>query len=175
MNTFIALSLPEAASQAIQNAMRTYQTAIPVPVSKQRWHCTILFLGDCEIPDSAREELFKPLRQKFHPSITILSLGEHVPTQQLWAYVQQSPAIAQLRHELIDRVRACGIAIPVSELAREFIPHINLGKIVRTDAIALSDVPVKTLFSPKELRVLTSNPALTEEPYEQLGIIPLTP
>lgn len=174
MSIFIAFTIPQDSIVRIRESMRLYQDSLVQSVSQDKWHCTMLYLGDISLPQEALISFMKPVRQTFHPVVKVLSLGQGKAAHQLWAYVQPSQLLDEIRLELQERAQRTGIFLP--EGSREFIPHINVGNLQeQTGAIAIPDAPVSTHFSLRELVILKSNPSEPNAPYEQLGIIPVTP
>ncbi len=111
--------------------------------------------------------LTQPIRQSFHPVITILSLGLGKAEHELWAYAQDQSFLHTIRKELMQRIQESGIPLP-EEASQAFIPHIHVGNI-QPDAKPLSvpDMPVQTKFSLPELVIL--------QDYVAIGTIPVTP
>ena len=153
--------------------MRSYQGVLEKSVSQEKWHCTMLFLGNADLSAHAQEIITQPIRQSFHPVITILSLGEGKKQGQLWAYVQIQAFLHEIRRELMQRVEAAEILLSTSEQTQELVPHIHIGTLILSSAGAtVPDIPVKTVFSLPELVLLKSN---SDASYEQLARIPITP
>ncbi|OGY36307.1 MAG: hypothetical protein A3E36_00115 [Candidatus Andersenbacteria bacterium RIFCSPHIGHO2_12_FULL_45_11b] len=176
MSAFIAFTIPNSAIAPIRDTMRSYQDVLATSVSQEKWHCTMLYIGNINLSDEDMQALAQPIRQSFHPVITILSLGEGKAKNQLWAYVQVQTFLQDMRNELLARCKGREITIPEDERIKEFIPHIHVGNIQQTPQhIAIIDTPVKTTFSLSELVVYKSNPSIPTAPYEQLAVIPITP
>ncbi|HSX24750.1 MAG TPA: hypothetical protein VLG69_02185 [Candidatus Andersenbacteria bacterium] len=168
MSVFIACNIPKNTILAIRDGMRSYQHVLATSVPQEKWHCTILFLGNIELSDEMKTILTQPIRQPFHCILTVLSLGQGQNKKQLWAYIQTQQLLTSIRQELIYRAR---IHEP-----KEFIPHINVGALEnQSDGRPIPDMPVKATWSVSELLLLQSNPNNPGALYEQLGTIPITP
>jgi 2'-5' RNA ligase len=171
MSVFIATKIPQESIIAIRDVMRSYQDVLVSSVPQEKWHITMLFLGDIELSKESLASLVEPLPQKFHPVIKVLSLGEGKARNQLWAYTQPNQLLDTIRITLIERAKNAGIEIP--NPAEQYIPHIHVGTIdEHRQALAVPDAPATTSFSLRELVVFRSNP---DALYEQLAIIPVTP
>ncbi len=176
MSTFIAFTIPKNAIVAIREGMRSYQDILTTSVPQEKWHCTMLFLGNTELSSDAQALVIQPIRQSFHPVVPVLSLGQGKVHEQLWAYIQVQPFLTNIRQELISRIHEAGQALPGPEISREFVPHIHIGKIqTNSQHIAVPDIPIKTTFSLSELVLFKSDSQSSSTHYEQLAIIPITP
>lgn len=167
MSFFIAFEIPKPMGASIREAMRSYQDVLETSVPQEKWYCTFLFSEDNELSPEALILLTQPIRQSFHPVITILSLGQGKEPPQLWAYIQDQAFLHTIHKELIQRAQESGIALSEESL-HIFIPHIHIGNL-QSDAKPLSvpDIPVKAKFSLPELVIV--------QDYETLATIPVTP
>lgn len=182
MNTFIALAIPASAATVLKTVLETYEEKIDTYRPQDKWHMTLIFLGDTELSPEILTKLQEPLRTAYLPAMTILSLGTCLPAgrqanqEQLWAYIHATPALVQLRSIFTERLTQCGIAILEQEIVQEFVPHINLGTIKNNaGSIGTADTPAKMTFSVREALVLRSTPEKPDAPYELIATIPLVP
>lgn len=167
MSFFIALEVPKMATASIREAMRSYQDVLETSILQEKWQCTFLSLGDNELSSESLNLLTKPIRQSFHPVITVLSLGYGKEAGQLWAYIQDQTFLHNIKKKLIERAQESGILLPEESLST-FIPHIHVGNIQPDiQPLSIPDIPVKTKFSVSQLAIL--------QDYEAIGTIPVTP
>lgn len=176
MNTFIAFDIPAPAKAVLTASLEAYKGKLLTTAPETKWHMTIVFLGTAELSQEAIEQIQKPLHTAYLPAITILSLGSSKQPGQLWAHIHATPALTEIRDVIIRRLNQCNIAIPQTELVREFIPHITLGTTAaNNDHIGITDTPAKTTFAVREALVLRSTPNESSTPYERIATIPLVP
>lgn len=182
MNTFIALGIPKSVDTVLTTALEAYKGKLATKVPKEKWHMTLLFLGDMSLPPEAIQKIREPLHSAYLPAITVLSLGTALPAGrkegggQLWAHIHATLALIQIRKLIIDRLTQCGIPIPYEELTREYIPHITLGNTATdNEHIGITDTPAKTTFAVQEALVLRSISEQATTSYERIATIPLVP
>lgn len=176
MNTFIALGIPTSAAAVLTTALEAYRGKLATQVPEEKWHMTLVFLGDAPLSSEAIQKIQEPLHTAYLPAITVLSLGSGRQAKQLWAHIHATPALIQLKTILIDRLTQCGIVIPEQELSRVFTPHITLGDVGSTNnPIGISDTPAKITFAVREALVLRSIPEELTTSYERIATIPLVP
>lgn len=176
MNTFIALGVPTSTGAVLTTALTAYTGKLATTVPEEKWHITLVFLGDVTLSSEAIQKIQEPLHTAYLPAITILSLGAGKADGQLWAHIHATPALIQLRTILIDRLTKCDILIPEQELSREFMPHITLGNVDnKNNPIGISDTPAKITLAVREALVLRSNPEELTTSYERIATIPLVP
>jgi 2'-5' RNA ligase len=164
MNTFIAIMIPEGATQAIGDAVEQYKGVLATPIVNSMWHITLAFYGNRDFSSEEVETISAVIRQSFLPTVTILSIGKGVNEIQLWARVQSSQVLSDLHEIFLARG---GVAD-----TRDFVPHINLGTLKDTSStLGVPDAPVKTTFTVHEAMLLQSENGT----YERIATIPLTP
>jgi 2'-5' RNA ligase len=136
IRVFIALDIPPEAKQALADAIRRLQAAIPYGV---RWvdpagiHLTLKFLGN--INASLRDDIFKAMRcaaQSFQSGrfrLQLAGLGFFPSERQprvLWAGIEGDLHSLRSLQEKVD------VAMFQSGFAREkrpFNPHLTLGRV----------------------------------------------
>lgn len=157
MSICIAIIPPKPAIDAIQRAMETYAPYLSTKTPQTDWYIPLV-IGD--IPP-----VMTPLRQSFHQTIKILSIGEGETPLELWARIQLTPGLADLRKSLAARMKISGSIIEESSV---FVPHIHLGSFATLPPLGIIDTPLAHMFSLHEAHIIQT------EPYEILGSIPLT-
>lgn len=174
MNMFIALGVPPSARKVLREALEVYKGSAETFVPEEKWHMTLVFLGNQSISPEVVTALSEPLRCAYLPAVTILSLGAGKAEGQLWAHVHATPALLELRRCVMERLAACGIGIPDEERTRTFVPHIAVGKhMTKNGSIGIVDTPAKITFAVRETQVLRSE--VDTVGYEQITAIPLVP
>lgn len=150
---FIAVPIPDHAATVLQTTVDSFASYLDQYVPLEKWHITLWWLGDAEIKTSGMADLSKPLSQAFLPTISLRYAGRGKQTQQLWVYVQVTPALINLRQELLTRLQHAGVMVP--EANRPWVPHIHLGDFLAETATSLADrlLPATT-FVPTVANVL---------------------
>ncbi len=158
MSICIAIIPPASAIQAIKNAMDLYTPYMGEKTLDTTWHISMVG-GDITPITTA-------LRQSFHQTLRILSIGEGDEALQLWARTQSTPGLIALQQSLTARMRMSGSVLAETS---PFVPHIYLGSFEKVPPLGIIDTPLSVMFSLREAHIIQT------EPYEILGSIPLTP
>ncbi len=155
MSICIAIIPPAPAIKAIREAIQPYIPHMENVTPESSWHIGLVF--GSSVPS------IEPLRQSFHQTLRVLSIGEGEERMQLWASVQHTPGLTALREE--TKIRINSVAYDILP----FHPHIYLGSFTKIPSFGIIDTPLSISFSIRELSILQT------DPYEILGTIPLTP
>lgn len=167
MNACIAIMPPEAAIQAIEDAMRPYMDRMASVVPKNRWYVPLVSIQEQEDRLRAFSAAPGPIHEQYTQTVKILSIGEGKDPLQLWAYLQTTPGILEFRKSIIAYLAENTIAtIPDT---KEFIPHIFLGAYEQVSTLGIPDSPIQITCPVQEIFLLHI------DPYEVLGSIPVTP
>lgn len=158
MNTCLAIVLPKQALAAIERALAPYAPYISTATDASSWYIPLAFIPEhTAIPE---------LKHPYVHIVTILSLGEGEVKGQLWARIQETAGLQNLRKKVIEHVLSHGI--PVSS-DNSFVPHIYLGTFSSIPPLGITDTPVRISFPIREAALIQENP------YEIIANIPLTP
>ncbi len=158
MNTCIAIVPPRQALSAIERAMEHYAPYISNGADTSSWYIPLAF-----IPEHAA---ISPLKHPYVQILTILSLGEGDVPGQLWARIQDTPGLQELRKKVIAHVLSHRIPV-LSD--NSFLPHIFLGAFSSMPPLGIIDTPVRISFPIREAALVQVSP------YEIIGQVPLTP
>lgn len=176
MNTFVVLDIPLSVKNVLRGVLEGYREKFATTLPEEKWHLTLVFLGDQHISPDTLPRLQESLRCAYVPAITILSLGAGKATGQLWAHIHVTKALLELQRIIVDRLEQNSIVIPAEELSREYTPHITLAKHMQNnDAIAIPDTPANITFAVRQALVLKSNSHEDATLYDTLAAIPLFP
>lgn len=157
---FIAVPIPDHVATVLQTTVDSFASHLDQHVPREKWHITLWWLGDAEIKTSGMADLSKPLSQTFLPTISLRYAGPSSAMatagkrgKQLWVYAQLTPALINLRQELLTRLQRAGVMVP--EVNRPWVPHIHLGDFLAETATSLADrlLPATT-FVPTVANVL---------------------
>jgi 2'-5' RNA ligase len=123
---FIAIDLPEALASELGSLVPPFPGARFVP--REQIHLTLSFLG--EVAPEAQRELEPLLVQVTLPAFALTVRGGGVfPDRRrphvLWAGVDASPALLQLRAAIEEAVQRVGL--PAEE--KPFHPHVTLARL----------------------------------------------
>lgn len=136
---FTAIQVPEVIHEELLS-LRT------IPDNKMQWvnpnqfHITLAFIGDVNI--WMYRQLKQQLSQILFDSITITVEGTGIFTNAenrpyiYYAKIKETEALQQLQFEIEDMLFALGI----QRDKRSYIPHISLGRFVKTAADNIEDV-----------------------------------
>lgn len=153
MSIAIGIIPPESAREAIRAALRSYADHLDTKTPEDTWYIPLVLTNS--LPTIA------PLRQAFHQTLRLLSIGEGDEKETLWARVQETPALESLRTSAIEHLQLSDASL---------IPaHISLGSFATTPAFGIIDTPLGVTFNIKELALIQI------DPYEIITTIPLTP
>jgi len=125
MRTFLALDLPDAQ----QDALEDLADAVPVgrAVPAENLHLTLAFLDDQ--PDEVLEALHGKLQGLDFAPVPLVfdglgSFGGTAP-RVLFAGVAANPALSALHGKVLSACRAAGLDLP----RRRFRPHVTLARL----------------------------------------------
>ncbi len=107
----------------------------------------------------------EPLRQPFHQTMRILSIGEGDKKGSLWIRFQINPSIIALRDSLLAQLQPTTIVAD----SPSFVPHIYLGSFANIPSFGILDTPLTDTFSIHELHVIQP------DSHEIIASIPITP
>ena len=144
---YIAIIPPKQAIEAIRSAMGHYTSHMKNVADESTWHMPLVIVPTA--PPTA------PLRQSFHQTVRILSIGEGEKSGSLSVRVQQSPGLTALQASFSKEATLC-------------IPQIYLGSFETVPPFGILDTPLAFTLSIRELNILQT------DPYEILGTIPIT-
>lgn len=130
MRAFIALPIPDMASDALVRVQDRLGTGRPVP--EANLHLTLAFLDDCS--DEVLDEIHLGLESLAAPAplIRFTGLSVYPATRQrlVVAEVAPDPDLGRLQEKVTAIARAAGAALP----RRRFRPHVTLtrGRVAPT-------------------------------------------
>lgn len=133
---FIAMPIPNHVATILETTVASFAAHLDQRVPREKWHITLCWLGDQAIK-SGMADLSKPLSQAFLPTISLRYAGRGKQAQQLWVYAQATPALINLRQELLTRLQHTGVSVP--DAYRPWVPHIRLGDFLVETATSLAD------------------------------------
>ncbi|MEK7557235.1 MAG: RNA 2',3'-cyclic phosphodiesterase [Patescibacteria group bacterium] len=169
---FLGVSVPEPVKTRLQEtAKSSFGQYIERIVPAEQWHLTLFFFGDVRNHAQYLGRLTLPLKEAFVPTITISHIGRGKARDQLWAYVNPTPALLNLREALNERLRKIHFPRPVE--FRSFHPHIRLAKfypVVRR--LGIADVPHRTAYAIREAYLYRSTLAPHGSTYTIEATIP---
>lgn len=143
---FLGVPIPDTARGALASGLAQYPQYIERTVPPERWHVTLVFLGEVEHPRQYYSRLFKALPQTFVPTIALTHVGRGLAREQLWAFVHASPGFLGLRQQLVARLKKMRLPLPPA-LDREFTPHVHLANLFpMARGIGLADHPLSLSF-----------------------------
>jgi len=133
MNThyFLAIGLPEAARQQIEDKKAMLQAAFPFKkwVHPQDYHLTLAFLGNA--PEEQRSELTAILdnalynTEKFTLNIDKLGVfGNEASPRIFWLGVDENPSLFRLQENVYAYCKQAGFTLE----KRPFHPHMTLAR-----------------------------------------------
>lgn len=172
---FIALPVPQNIATAVSKAFDQYPQYLERRVPEQKWHVTLLWLGDVENPEQYMSRLRKDMIQSFLPTVRVTHVGRGKQRKQLWAYIDPAVAITTIRNEVIARLKSMRFPIPDQERKRPFIPHIHIADLYDVaGGIGLADYPVPVSFAAREANIVYSTLTPQGSVYETVGTIRLS-
>lgn len=133
MRAFVAIALPEAATEALTQV----QARLPVGriVPRANLHLTLAFLDDqpVQVLEALHEELAElPLAALILDLSGLGCYGGDRP-RLVFAQAVPTPALGKLRRQVLGAVRRAGIVLP----RRRFHPHVTLARVRANPAAAL--------------------------------------
>jgi 2'-5' RNA ligase len=172
---FIAIPVPSQIVPAISLAFEEYPQHIEKILPTEKWHLTLLWLGDVENPKQYYSRLTKPMPQSFVPTVRYTHVGRGAQRQQLWAYAEPSPSLLSMREALVARLRTMRFPFPEKPQYEKFIPHTRVANLYSmSGGVGLADFPLTTTFVPKEIHIIRSELTPTGSEYFIENRIPLT-
>lgn len=173
---FIGLPVPERARAPILEAAQTYfPQYLEKFIASSDWHVTLAFLGDIVNPTQYLGRLSRPLPQAFVPTVSVTHIGRGLQRNQLWAYIQPSQSLTQLRAELLERLGEIRFPTPHRLRQERFVPHIRIAKFYHmARPLGMSDAAVMTTFAVHALSVYRSELHPEGAQHSALATIPLS-
>ena len=175
---FLAIPIPEQVTEALEGAMQHYPQYIEKVVPRERWHLTLLWLGEVENYAWYMRRLGGEMPQNFLPVITLTHVGRGLRREQLWAYAHETSVLKGVRTQIRQRVIKLRIPrIKTSKIAKEsFVPHVRLANFHSSSrGIGLADYPVGVTFTVKQVVIYSSEPESQGVKYINQGVIDLAP
>ena len=130
MRTFLAVRPPATAVAHL--AARLPQA----PAAPERWHLTLVFLGEVAAPTSLADGLAAVCAVRRPLQLRLAGSGRFGPGGPVWAGVQGDVAgLTALAAALADTCRAQGVEVE----RRPYRPHLTVGRRGRPDPQALAD------------------------------------
>ncbi len=173
---FIGLPIPENVITAVQGSFQEYQQYITRPVVPEKWHLTLLHLGEVNNPKQYYSRLRKQLTSSFVPTVRITHVGRGLNKHQLWAYAEPSVSLKSMRSEIIKRLKSMRFQFQEkAELADDFVPHITIANLFRmTGGVGLADYPLTLSFTVNKAHIYRSDLASDDPRYNIEDTIPFT-
>lgn len=171
---FLAIPIPPSADPAIARALEHYPQYIESTIPRERWHLTLVWLGNVLNHAQYLSRLLKPLPQTFVPTISLTYVGRGLQRTQLWAYANPSPMLMAIRTSLLDRLKAMRFQLPPSYRAA-YVPHVHLADLFpMARGVGLADAPATTTFAVPAVHLYQSHRAGNSTRYSLEGTIELT-
>ncbi len=148
MSICIAIIPPKPVIDKIRGALQAYSSTMNVVSPENTWH--IPLCATPHVPELAT------IRQSFHQTLRMLSIGEGEVKGSLAVRIQQSPSLEALIASL-----------PIQNTAA--VPELFLGSFEQVPALGIIDTPLALTFNIRELTVIQT------DPYEIIGTIRVTP
>lgn len=173
---FIALPIPDKARAPLLAAAKHYPEYLKRTIPAQRWHLTLLFLGDIANPREYVSRLAKPLVQTYLPTVNITHAGRGLHRLHLWAWATPTPVLEHIRQALVERLKKMRFRFPPQVLDQEFAPHVHIGNFWPVSrSLGLADYPAQTSFAAPLAHIYRSQPTARGVEYIIEASIPLTP
>jgi len=122
---FVAIPLSNEARQRLKVMVKQYDSSLERVVPEERWHITLAWLG--KVPRGKAEEwqrITEPIQQIYVPVVRFSQVAQGRNKQQLWAYIQPTTALNNLRSLILKR-----FSVTNEEELNNFAPHVNLGRL----------------------------------------------
>ena len=174
---FVSLPVPEQAMEPIERSFGQYPQYIERALPREHWHLTLLFLGEIKNPTQYYGRLKLPLPQQFVPTVRITHVGRGLNKHQLWAYAEPSGVLANLRNELMARLKKMRFRFGENATIEEndFVPHITIAKLFPiAGGVGMADFPINVSWSAHQAQVVRSTPQSHGPQYEVQQEISLT-
>lgn len=170
---FVAVPIPALIQKNLIAALNSFPQYIEQTIDQERWHLTLVFLGEVENPRQYWSRLTKALPQAFMPTISITHIGRGLQRDQLWAYAHPTAILFNLYRELGQRLRGMRFPLPRQQYD-DFVPHVHVANLYpMARGIGIADAAVTTTFSVRELLVYRSVPGAHGSQYATEAAIPL--
>lgn len=170
---FVGIAIPEKAQTVIQRALGAYAAHIDRVVPPERWHLTLLWLGECPDPTALLPHLSQPMRQQFLPTVAITHLGRGLARQQVWASGLLTPLLGTLRQELMQRIQETRLAAPGLKEVGALVPHVRVATLKPSAPVSLPDELASVTFTVPALHLYRSEIIKKEPRYSVVTSIPL--
>lgn len=171
---FIAFALPPHIHAVLHDTLRHYTASLERIVPPERWHITLLFLG--EVSDSRKvvTTLAEPLDPTFLPTISLTHVGAGRAPGHLWAYVNPTSLLHGIRDAFVSRLNSVSVSLPPHILKRPFVPHLHLGYLNHdTSPLGIPDYPLAKTFVPAAVHIYRSDHSPDGPTYTIEQSIPL--
>lgn len=170
---FLGISIPAPARKAIAATFPQFSHYIEKTIAEDRWHLTLLFLGDVENPQQYLSRLLKPNPQAFVPTVSVMHVGRGIQRLQLWAHCHPSTSLLNLQTQFADRLRTMRFPFPKNKDA--YTPHIHLANLYpMARGIGIADAACATRFAFTQVHLYESLPLGNSSTYTIRASIPLT-
>lgn len=170
---FLGVSIPAPARKIIAATFPQVEHYIEKTIPEERWHLTLLFLGDVENPQQYLSRLLKPNPQAFVPTVSVMHVGRGLQRLQLWAHCHPSTSLLNLQTQFADRLRTMRFQFPKNK--DEYKPHIHLANLYpMARGIGIADVACSTRFAVTQVHLYESLPLGNSSTYTIRASIPLT-
>ncbi|MBI3255734.1 MAG: hypothetical protein HYZ63_02075 [Candidatus Andersenbacteria bacterium] len=156
---FIGFSIPERVRNICREALVQYKPFIKRNIPEDRWHMTLLFLGDCLDTQAYAAVLAQPLPQAYVPTITLTHIGKGLAGNQLWVSALPTVALEEMGQMVRTRIGEAGLRAPSLLQSRDFMPHIHVADLQPALKSLLVDKPLQVTFVPRELHLFRSETA----------------
>lgn len=170
---FLAVPIPERARSVIRRAMTYYEDSIERFIPEERWHMTLLFLGESPDPTGYLPRITKPLTQAYVPTLTLTHVGRGVTGRQLWVYAAATPLVEKIRSDIADRFKQMRFAAPGLKEDRPFVPHIHVADLATQSRQSLADESATITFNIPAIHIYRSEQGEKGVQYTSLRTIPL--
>jgi len=170
---FLGISIPAPARATITATFSQFPHYIEKTIAEERWHLTLLFLGDVENPQQYLSRLLKPNPQAYVPTVSVMHVGRGLNRLQLWAYCHPSTSLLNLQTQFADRLRTMRFPFPKNKAT--YVPHIHLANLYpMARGIGIADVACATRFAVTQVHLYESLPLGNSSTYTIRASIPLT-
>lgn len=155
---FLGLDIPDFVKQSLYEGMKAYDRYIERTIPDERWHITLLFLGETANPKQYYSRLSKPLPQAYVPMVHVAYLGRGFHRGQLWAYINPTPLLMNIRNDLVVRLKKLRFPIPHKSLLGEYAPHIAIAKLYSMSrGVGMPDEPISMTFAARDAYLYQSH------------------
>lgn len=170
---FLGIPIPSNVVTQLTRGMQQYPQYIERAVPPERWHLTVVFLGEVENPRQYYSRLFKTLPQVFVPTVALMHLGRGLTRSQLWAFAHPSTGLLSLRQQLLERLKKMRVPLP-QRGEREFTPHIHVADLfAMSRGIGIADHPLSVSFAIPAVHIYRSTLDANGPTYTIEGTIEL--